>query len=767
MKFLNLETGYSFDGLWTENQSKGYTFWFPNEQSVDIVYTMPIAAITDTDTPLQIAVEDNDIFSIISNTQTEMAIDGYIFDGQPIYSNTFVTTPELIGTKYIHVFNVACCGQNAGEYVCRINIGDEGYIRVGADLYGEHEAIYINLSNMGIEIPEGVQKAIYDSNVHEDVKDNILINRKFKELMSNYWDIVANKGSYKSLSNSLEWFEWDNLLKIKEIIKHSEANRTIFSDREILSVFEDKVENTFNNFAKTTYISLYCSLQDELPTYDNEYNPKLMNAVLKWTRNDIQLKIALLAQFFGIYFMPIHMSVLHAVAEDKVFTNTIKAIHGAEVKRDDCFGLFDYVECNIKDNTIFKMDNVRAQVSTNTVFGCKYPSTAVFGVDVFPKKETLTENDAQTFSAQYYTGPGAIIPIKLVIPNQNQGDFVKHTVIDYTQEDGTTNRLFLYDIFKVQNNSVSINFNFLAKSARDYTIKFTFVMGSSKTITKVIKFTVEDADNLNINIYKVRSKDDTNGLTKSDFADTACSKYIFRIQNGHIVNPYYKQYLPYMLPTNIDYSSYKGIKLTRTIVVDLQNKNGLGHVLSDAEILFLRSIMMNDYLEFAKYKYDESGNAILDDTGKPMMSYLIFVSKYFYAEAPGALHTNVYGYDFNIIRNDLGFYPQFHYLEKMDGNSIENYTISPYEALCCAAEINTGNGPKDFRYGHMIDTAEWSFYNHLTNDTVYHPLTSQKPFVATSNNTDMKPGYYDVSFKYSLTNGVSHECRLDSAFRIK
>ena len=77
--------------------------------------------------------------------------------------------------------------------------------------------------------------------------------------------------------------------------------------------------------------------------------------------------------------------------------------------------------------------------------------------------------------------------------------------------------MFLYDIFKVQNNSVSINFNFLVKSARDYTIKFTFVMGSSKTITKVIKFTVEDADNLNINIYKVRSKDDTDGLTKSDF----------------------------------------------------------------------------------------------------------------------------------------------------------------------------------------------------------------------------------------------------------
>ena len=823
MKFLNLATGYTFDGLWhnwmpwsdwdvhnidaskidtyydtdsteylfsnnyddddpiinpsnwstsleiddvkryairtREAQIKGYIFWFPKEQSIDLVYTMPIAIVTDNDTPLTLSIEDNDIFSFISHAAEEVVVDGYKFAGEPVYSTSIVTTPEQVNSKYVHVFNVACSSKAVGEYVCKIVIGDAGYIRVGADFYGEYEPAYINLSNMGVEIPTGVQKAIYDSNVHEDKTDNILINRKFKELLSNYWDVVANRGSYKSLVNSLEWFEWDNLLQVKEILKHGEASRTIFSDEDMLSVLDTKIGDSFTNFAKTTYISLYCSLQNELPSYDNELNPVLEQAALKWTRNDIQLKIALLAQFFGIYFMPMHMSILHAVAEDAVFSSTIKAIHGAEVKRDDCFGDTNYVECNIKDDAVFKMSNVNAQVSNHTTYGIKYPDTAVFGVDIFPTDGAITESDICTFSSKYYGGPGAIIPIKLVLPNQTVGDFLKTTLVDYTTEDGSINRVVLSDVINEADGKITINFNFLAKAAQEYTIKFTFILGSSKSLTRTVKFTVEDADNLNINVYKVRAKDDTNGLTRSDFSDNRCGKYVFRIQNGEVGKQYYTQYLPYMLPSDERYDDYHGIKLSRTVIFDLRNKNGLGHMHTDHEILFLKSVMQRDFIDFAKYDYTNPDN--------PVMTYLIFVSKRFYAEVPEAVYENVYEYTYNIIRNELGFYPQFHYLEKMDGTNIDNYTVSPYEAVCCAVEINTGDGPKEFRYGHMIDTAEWSYYNHLTGETVCHPESSQKPFVVNEQAMHMKPGYYDISFKYSLTNGATHECRLDSAFRIK
>ena len=60
-----------------------------------------------------------------------------------------------------------------------IDIKGYGKIKIGADFYGEYEQVYINLSNFGVEIPDYVQKAIYDSNVHEDYKDNILFDNKF------------------------------------------------------------------------------------------------------------------------------------------------------------------------------------------------------------------------------------------------------------------------------------------------------------------------------------------------------------------------------------------------------------------------------------------------------------------------------------------------------------------------------------------------------------------------------------------------------------
>jgi hypothetical protein len=164
------------------------------------------------------------------------------------------------------------------------------------------------------------------------------------------------------------------------------------------------------------------------------------------------------------------------------------------------------------------------------------------------------------------------------------------------------------------------------------------------------------------------------------------------------------------------------------------------------------------FLELTKYE-------TIDDT--PVLTYLIFVSKKFNAKTPNALIANPYGYSYNIIRNELCFYPQFHYLEKMDGNTIDSYTATQCEAICCAVEINNGNRTIPFRYGRQITGAEWTFYNNLTNDTLYHPGTSNQPFVANSDNVLLSPGYYDVSFKYSLSDGVTNEYRLDSAFRIK
>lgn len=773
MKFLNLETGYSFDGLWTNEQSKGYIFWFPSEQSINITYTMPICIVSkeQLDDNTVISIEDNDVFSFISHTADSITVDGFDFDGKPKYMSTMTVGDldcESINNNYIYVFNVACKSVEEGEYICKITLGDYGYIRVGADFYGENESLYVNLANFGAEIPETIQKAIYDSNVHEDFKDNILINRKFKELLSNYWDVIANKGSYKSLQNSLKWFEWGDKLEIKEIWRHLIADKSFFNDEEVVSIFESKLNDSFENYVKTTYISLYCSLYDERPEnigdpeYDSEFNPVLSNAVLKYSINDIKLKLSLLAQFFGAFFLPIHMSILHAVAETKVFTNTIKTVLGSVMKRNDCFGSFEYVESNIKDDSIYKMTNVRAQVTDATTFAIKWKDPKYdkdgnvveeynhtwFGVDEFTSKGKVDKSNINTFAVQYYTGPGLILPIEMIIPNQYEKDMIHHTIADVMYNDHVE-RLHFYDKFVMSQNKFKIKFNYLIKEAADYTIRFTFFTAAGKTITRTIKFTVEDADNLCINVYKVQAKDDTNGLTYDDFNDTDSCGYLFKAQKTDKPE-YYTQVLPYMSPTNPLYESYKGIKLSRLVIFDIQNKNDRAYAYGKYEQMVIRGLMDNDFLEFDRV--DDAGN----------ITYMVFVSKYFYADVPQEIIDKKY----NIIRNELIFLPQFHKLTLMTGLNADNYTVSQYEAVCCAAEINTLYGVKPFRYSHLIDSAEWTFINATDNSMVYHPSTSRAPFVATEK-TYINPGYYDISFKYSLTNGIADECKLDSGFRIK
>lgn len=826
MKFLNLETGYSFDGLWTNEQSKGYIFWFPSEQSINITYTMPICIVSkeQLDDNTVIAIEDNDVFSFISHDADSINVDGFNFDGKPKYMSAITVSDldcENINNNYIYAFNVACKSIEEGEYICKITIGDYGYIRVGADFYGENESLYVNLANFGVEIPETIQKAIYDSNVHEDFKDNILINRKFKELLSNYWDVIANKGSYKSLVNSLKWFEWGDKLEIKEIWRHLLADKSFFNDEEVMSIFESKLNDSFENYVKTAYISLYCSLYDELQTadavfydyndycnnydkvainaiirlikstddypagfyrvidkkvlqyisnteYDSEFNPVLSNAVLKYSINDIKLKLSLLAQFFGAFFLPIHMSILHAVAETKVFTNTIKTVLGSVMKRNDCFGSFEYVESNIKDDSIYKMTNVRAQVTDATTFAIKWKDPKYdkegnvveeynhtwFGVDEFTSKGKVDESNINTFAVQYYTGPGLILPIEMIIPNQYEKDMIHHTIADVMYND-TVERLHFYDKFVISQNKFKIKFNYLIKEAADYIIRFTFFTNTGKTITRTLKFTVEDADNLCINVYKVQAKDDTNGLTYNDFSDTDSCGYLFKVQKtdeptDKLKDYTYTQVLPYMLPTNPLYESYKGIKMSRLVIFDIQNKNDKAYKYGEYEQTVIRGLMDNNFLEFDR----------VDDTGN--ITYMVFVSKYFYADVPQEILDKKY----NIIRNELMFLPQFHKLTLMTGLNADNYTVSQYEAVCCAAEINTLYGVKPFRYSHLIDSAEWTFINATDNSMIYHPSTSRAPFIATEK-TYINPGYYDISFKYSLTNGIADECKLDSGFRIK
>lgn len=730
IKFLDLDTGYSFDGFWKNDQTKGYTFWFPNEQSTNISYSMPICILTDDPKEILLKFEDNEIFSILESANTEYVIDGYVFKEPKCNKELTIGTLERPFEKlndkwYGYIVYIIGEGKYSGEFICKMNIGDEGFIRVGADFYEEYEPTKINLANFGVEIPEDIQKTIYSSNVHEDKQDNILVNRKFKELLSNYWDIVANKGSYKSLINSLKWFEWGDLLRIKEIWKTNNAGISTFVDRNISPIFEGKSTDYFENYIKTTYISLYCSLSTEQDTYDIEENPKLTETVFKWSKDDINLKLSLLSQFFGTFFLPIHMSVLHCTAEDTVFTNAIKTVIGTEMSRNDNVDSFESIKTNVKPLHI--LSNVKAYVKEDTMFANLTKNIEDrFGVDAMT-------DDTQLLN-QYYAGPGAIIPIEFEISNRKYGEFITRTVVKID------NKVYeFHNAIHGKGNSIKFGFNFLATESKQYEIDFAFILSSGKTFNKHIEFNVKDIDNVVLNVYKICAKDDTAGFTYEDFKDVSEFKHTFKIQKTTNSNQPYIQYLPYSIT---DDSNYKGIKLNRTVVFECKD-------ISEEALNYLNEQFEN-YLQFHK---------CTDDA----LTYLVYVSKRFYEDLPAYEYNEQY----KIIRNDLGFYPQFHSLNIISGDTLNDYTLKQDEAICCAAEIDLIDYNIPFNYGKTLNHAEWEFKNSTTDDVYKLDSSSQQPFVA-PNDRILTPGYYDIKFRYRLNEcDCIHEINLNSAFRIK
>ena len=185
--------------------------------------------------------------------------------------------------------------------------------------------------------------------------------------------------------------------------------------------------------------------------------------------------------------------------------------------------------------------------------------------------------------------------------------------------------------------------------------------------------------------------------------------------------------------------------MNRVIAIDLSTINIDDLKKTLAELRFL----MSDFLIF--YKYDEDGN----------VKNVIGISKRFNVVPNKNLKK------YKIIKDHLGYFPQFHTLERLCGDTIDDYTITQYDAVCVVPEIHKyGNTYERFRYGNLIDDVEWQFINKSDNIVIDYPESSVLPHLSSNDGQITSDGFYDVVFRYKL-GGEQKELRLDSAFRKK
>ena len=262
MQFLKFDTqnekAVLFDG------SKPYVHW-SDPVGVGIISYMNIYWVSDKSSH-SIKVEEGRPFSFFK-TEGQWTCPGDItWDvlKDPIYNISL--SGQNIDGQYWYQLQLIINTDVAGEYICDLNIDDEEF-SVGAQVYEQDESLRINLANQGIEMSNIVGRAIYDADPHNESVDYILLNRKFKELLLNYMDVHGNKGSYNSLFNSLKWFEYGNLVQLREVWRYLTPDGAKYFDRSIQQWFTEEVRKRYFNSARTT--SLYLRhLINQIDTVD-------------------------------------------------------------------------------------------------------------------------------------------------------------------------------------------------------------------------------------------------------------------------------------------------------------------------------------------------------------------------------------------------------------------------------------------------------------------------------------------------------------------
>lgn len=545
IEFVDIKDGRVFNG------DKPYVFWFENGQSVNLNYVRKICFIsTDRIVPARI---ESDTFALLNmgqdipeiynpDDQGEIINEKLYMDLERLKTNRFTSNGSPYNNFYVHMIYVLASSRETGEIHDSLYLTDsegEHEYEIAADFYGDNEILKTNLSNFDIHIPESIQKAIYDVDVHEESNDNITLNRKYKELLMNYWDIVANKGSYNSLQNSLAWFEWGDLVRIEEFWKRHHEGMEEYFLTDLNHELDYEFITEFLNNSKTTYIGLYMALdkicmENGQPRYDDESNPVLEPVITKWQLIDLCLKMTLLGNFYSTYFTPIHIDTIHSTLEHWVFSYTMKVIHAECV--DNYVSINNIHTFDMVYDKRVKMMEHNNKAYSDTLFGNHIDNGSVFGFEGEIREEPKPAFTSSGEVFRYHMGGTyGVVHFRVTEDNPilayDENDHIYREILHWETEGEIGSITTFVPITPVCPTYIDANTG-EEKPIRDgrgmtswmflpefelgfmnpghYTLTFQFDTICGNTWTKTVEVEIEDTTYNHVNLYKVIKRNDAN-----------------------------------------------------------------------------------------------------------------------------------------------------------------------------------------------------------------------------------------------------------------
>lgn len=701
-------------------ESDKFIFWCPgsNGQSIGIIYNFKIIPLFSENSTITISIEENDYFALIDPS---LVSDDVSLDTCQCYSYEVET--ESIGSYYGTVIYITAYSESAvGEFTIPINIDGNEYI-IGADFYGSDERLYINLLNFGIDISEQITKAIWPTDVYEHNIDYTIYNRKFKELLSNYWDVIANKGNYLSLENSLKWFEWGNNTILREIWKTSS---NILEDWELNKILTSELENLIYTFSKTTYISIITylyTITSEEECYNDDLNPILEEISYEWTVEELRIKMALLRSFFSHYFMPIHLDLLYASLENWCFASTKKINSAPGIYQVDIVNTDGDIEISAS-STIYITGNIQVQANSETLFcdlssGSKgnYEDTIVVGVsssNVGTDTGTADDEETKIFMTHFYSGPGTVATFNTTVRGECTS-IIKELIIISGSEfpDGEISRSSNIK-YSNSDGDIEIEFEILFKEPGTKIVQLQFLGNDSRLYTGKVEIEVIDMRDEFIKVYKVVNG--TNG-------DLSLGDEMFSVLNT----------------LNQDSSDSDDI---------IENDWAIpGWTEGDEEYIYFYHFIVCTS-EYTSDNYELVQTRTIEESNNNYVIYYAYV-----ATEPFTKDSNI---DDCIISRWILRYDKIS-LEEISGTTLDDYNLVYNDIVYVKV-------PDILVYQKDLDYIQWIFTNMSTSESRIITPSTIGSFISIDENY-LSKGYYTITLQWSVSNTIYSSTR-NSAFRI-
>lgn len=204
-------------------------------------------------------------------------------------------------------------------------------IKFYGEVVGEDERLTTLLSNLGATLEEGDFLLFKDHDIKEQSPDQILLNRKRKELLLELSNIKPFIGTYKALNHAIDFFGYNNLT-VKEYwvnVDKNDANfgkfyavpvpnSSKYGDQELKS---DNVNVPSNKMKKTNRFNLVYKINVPNNEFD-QFDLPQVDEVFEFTPQEVLIKLYGLKNKLQKEYLPLKSRIIEIVGEGTYFTQT-------------------------------------------------------------------------------------------------------------------------------------------------------------------------------------------------------------------------------------------------------------------------------------------------------------------------------------------------------------------------------------------------------------------------------------------------------------